>query len=56
MLRTLLNFFLIGGLLFGAKAFFEGRRVEGPEITVRVPASATPAEVDAAVREAILLR
>jgi len=55
MLRTLLNFFLIGGLLFGAKALYEGRRVEGPEITVRVPASATPAEVDAAVREAILL-
>jgi hypothetical protein len=56
MLRTLLNFFLIGGLLFGAKALYEGRRVEGPEITVRVPANATRAEVDAAVREAILLR
>ena len=56
MLRTLLNFFLIGGLLFGGKAFFEERRVEGPEITVRVPANATRTEVDAAVREAILLR
>ena len=41
MLRTLLHFFLIGGLLFGAKVFIEGRRVEGPEITVRVSADAT---------------
>jgi len=55
MLRTLLNFFLIGGLLFGTKVFVEGRRVEGPEITVRVPVDATPSEVDNAVREAILL-
>ena len=55
MLRTLLHFFLIGGLLFGAKVFIEGRRVEGPEITVRVSADATQGEVDNAVREAILL-
>jgi len=55
MLRTLLNFFLIGGLLFGAKAVYEGRRVEGPAITVRVPADATRAEVENAVGEAILL-
>jgi hypothetical protein len=55
MLRTLLNFFLIGGLLFGTKVFVEGRRVEGPEITVRVPVDATPSEVESAVREAILL-
>jgi hypothetical protein len=55
MLRTLLNFFLIGGLLFGAKVFVEGRRVEGPEITVRVPVDATEAEVENTVREAILL-
>jgi hypothetical protein len=55
MLRTLLNFFLIGGLLFGAKALVEGRRVEGPEITVRVPVDATGAEVENATREAILL-
>jgi hypothetical protein len=55
MLRTLLNFFLIGGLLFGARVLIEGRRVEGPEITVRVSADATQGEVDNAVREAILL-
>jgi hypothetical protein len=55
MLRTLLNFFLIGGLLFGTKAFVEGRRVEGPEITVVVEADATQAEVEKTIREAILL-
>jgi len=55
MLRTLLNFFLIGGLLFGAKAVYEGRRVEGPEISIQVAAGATPAEVEAATRDAILL-
>jgi len=55
MLRTLLHFFLIGGLLFAAKAIYEGRRVEGPEITVRVSAEATAAEVQAAIRDAILL-
>jgi len=55
MLRTLLNFFLIGGLLFGAKVFVEGRLVEGPEITVAVPADATQAQVDQAIREGILL-
>ena len=55
MLRTLLNFFLIGGLLFGAKVFVEGRRVEGPEITVVVQADATQAEVEKTIREAILL-
>jgi len=55
MLRTLLNFFLIGGLLFGVKAFVEARRVEGPEITVRVAADATNADVESAIRDAILL-
>jgi len=55
MRRTLLHFFLIGGLLFGAKVFVEGRRVEGPEITVQVPVDATQAEVEKTVREAILL-
>ncbi|TFH31805.1 MAG: peptidyl-prolyl cis-trans isomerase [Myxococcales bacterium] len=55
MLRTLLNFFLIGGLLFGAKTLWEGRRVEGPKITVRVAADAPQAGVDKAIREAILL-
>lgn len=55
MLRTLLNFFLIGGLLFSAKAIYQGRRVKGPEITVQVAARATPAEVEDAIRDAILL-
>ena len=55
MLRALLHYFLIGGLLFGAKAVYERRGGEGPEITVRVPADATQVEVDGAVREAILL-
>jgi hypothetical protein len=55
MLRTLLHFFLIGGVLFGAKTLWEGRRAQGPEITVRVAADATQAELDKAIREAILL-
>ncbi|MGB3049446.1 MAG: peptidyl-prolyl cis-trans isomerase [Polyangiales bacterium] len=55
MLRTLVQFFLIGGLLFSAKAVYQRSRVEGPAITVRVAADATDAEVEAAVREAILL-
>jgi len=55
MARTLLHFFLIGGLLFGAKAFFDARRIEGPEITVGVRADASPAEVQNAIRESILL-
>ncbi len=55
MLRVLLHYFLIGGLLFSAKAFYERRGVEGPEIAVRVPAQASEAEVDRIVREAILL-
>jgi peptidyl-prolyl cis-trans isomerase C len=55
MLRPFIHFFVIGGLLFGVKALYEGRRVQGPEITVRVPADATPSEIEASVREAILL-
>jgi hypothetical protein len=55
MLRTLLQFFLIGGLLFAAKTFVEGRRTEGPDITVRVAQEATDGEVDKEIREAILL-
>ncbi|MGB5694450.1 MAG: peptidylprolyl isomerase [Polyangiales bacterium] len=55
MLRPLLHFFLIGGALFGAKALYESRRVEGPELTVRVRADATGAELETAIREAILL-
>jgi hypothetical protein len=55
MLRTLLHFLLIGGLLFGAKVCVDGRRMEGPEITVQVAADATEAEVDKAISDAILL-
>ena len=55
MLRTLLNFFLIGGLLFGARVLIEGRSMEGPEITVRVAADATEGEVESAIRDAILM-
>jgi hypothetical protein len=55
MLRPLVHFFLIGGALFGAKALYESRRVEGPELTVRVPADATGAELETVIREAILL-
>jgi hypothetical protein len=55
MLRALLNFFLIGGLLFGGKILVEGHLVEGPEITVQVPLDATQADIETATREAILL-
>jgi len=55
MLRTLVHFFLIGGLLFSAKAVYEGRRIEGPDITVRVSTDATRAEVESIIRDAILL-
>ncbi|MFZ1865902.1 MAG: peptidylprolyl isomerase [Polyangiales bacterium] len=55
MLRSLLHFFLIGGVLFGAKTAFESSRAEGSEITVRVGHDATPGAIDQTVREAILL-
>jgi hypothetical protein len=55
MLRPLLHFFLIGGLLFGAKSIYDRRDVAGPELTILVPAAATPAEIETATREAILL-
>jgi len=55
MLRALLTYFLIGGLLFAAKVAHDRRSAEGPEISVRVPSDATPAEIDNAVEEAILL-
>ncbi|MGB9337647.1 MAG: peptidylprolyl isomerase, partial [Polyangiales bacterium] len=51
----LIHFFLIGGLLFSAKAVSQRSRIEGPAITVRVAADATDANVEAAVGEAILL-
>jgi len=55
MLRPLVHFFLIGGLLFSSKVVYERSRIEGPRITVRVAADATDANVETAVREAILL-
>ncbi len=55
MLRALLSYFLIGGLFFGAKAVLSGDEVEGPEITVRVRSDASPAAIERAVDEAILL-
>lgn len=55
MLRPLVHFFLIGGLLFSAKAILATESARGPEITVHVARDATPAVVEQAVREAILL-
>jgi len=55
MVRALVHYFLIGGLLFGAKALHARSEVEGPEITVRVASDASEAEVEAAIRDAILL-
>jgi hypothetical protein len=55
MLRPLIHFFLIGGLLFGAKAVYERSQIEGPKITVRVAADATVAQVETAITESILL-
>ncbi|MFW2388190.1 MAG: hypothetical protein ACN4G0_07635 [Polyangiales bacterium] len=55
MFRPFLHFFLIGGLLLGAKALFERSHVEGPAITVRVAGDASPIDVERAVEEAILL-
>jgi hypothetical protein len=55
MLRPLIHFFLIGGLLFSAKSVYGRNAVQGPTITVRVPAEASNAEVETSVREAILL-
>ncbi len=55
MLRSLLSYFLIGGLLFGGKALYDRAAVEGPSLTVRVPRAASKIEVEQKVREAILL-
>jgi hypothetical protein len=55
MLRPLVHYFLIGGLLFSGKAIYGRSHADGPEITVRVPESADPAAVDRAIRDAILL-
>jgi hypothetical protein len=55
MLRALLHFFLIGGLIFSAKTVFDGGEIDRPEITVRVPRDATKAAIDQAIEESILL-
>jgi hypothetical protein len=55
MIRALVQYFLIGGLLFGAKALHAHFEAEGPEITVQVPSDASAAAVETAIRDAILL-
>ncbi len=55
MSRLLLHYFLIGGLLFGAKSLFKPSAGQGPALTVSVPRDATEVEVDRRIREAILL-
>jgi hypothetical protein len=55
MLRTLLHYFLIGGLLFAGKSVYDRGQVEGPELRIRVDADASDAEVAREVDEAILL-
>ena len=53
--RTLVQYFLIGGLMLAGKGLYDRSQVEGPKIVVQVRADATDAEVEATVREAILL-
>lgn len=55
MLRPLVHFFVIGGLLFGTKTILGSEGAKGPEITIHVARDATPAAVEQAAREAILL-
>ncbi|MEM9727147.1 MAG: peptidylprolyl isomerase [Myxococcota bacterium] len=55
MLRPLLSYFLIGALLFAGKALFDRDAGERPEVTVVMPASATPADVEKETRNQILL-
>ncbi|MDH3202640.1 MAG: peptidylprolyl isomerase [Myxococcales bacterium] len=55
MLRPLLHFFLIGALLFAGKIVFESRDGDPPEITVRMPADSTEAQVEKEIRNQILL-
>ena len=56
MLRALAHFFLIGGLLFALRTGLRGAEPAAPEISVEVPADAGEAELERAVRQAILLR
>ena len=55
MLRALLHYFLIGGLLFGGKVLYDRSRVEKPSVTVHVSSNAGDSEIDRATRETILL-
>ncbi len=55
MARALFHYFLIGGMLFGAKALHARSVARGPEITVQVASDASAAEVETTIREAILL-
>lgn len=55
MLRPLLHYFLIGAVLFAAKVIVDRGSVEGPKITVVMPADATLAEVEKETRNQILL-
>jgi hypothetical protein len=55
MLRALLQYFLIGGLLFAGKSAYDRGRAEGPELTLRVASDASDAELARAADEAILL-
>jgi len=55
MLRALFHYFLIGGLMFGGKVLYDRSQVERTEITVQVPANASPSQQEHLIREAILL-
>ena len=55
MVRPLLHFFLIGGLLFGVRIAIWGPEEPPPEVTVGVPVNATREQVESRIREAILL-
>jgi hypothetical protein len=55
MVRPLVHFFLIGGLLFVGKKAVEASVPERPEIIVNVPASADESETEREIRNQILL-
>lgn len=55
MLRPLIQFFLIGAVLFAGKVVFDRQDVDAPEITVLMPVEATDAQVEKEVRNQILL-
>ena len=55
MLRPLLHYFLIGALLLGGKTVYERSQREAPRIRVHVSESASPEELDRAIREAVML-